>query len=64
MNTAKIKELCAQNHITVAELERNLGIGNGTIGRWENSYPRANNLKAVADYFNVSMENLMGEVTA
>lgn len=63
MNIAKIKELCAQNHTTVAELERTLSMGNGTIAKWSDSYPRADNLKAVADYFNVSMESLM-EVTA
>lgn len=32
----KILKYCEENNITVAELERKSGIGNGTIGKWNN----------------------------
>lgn len=52
----KIEELCKRKSITVGALEKQLGFGYGTIRKWENSYPNANNLKKVADYFQVSMD--------
>lgn len=35
----KIRELCAERGESLASLERKLGLGNGTIGRWENGSP-------------------------
>ena len=34
-----ISELCRKKGISIAKLERDLGIGNGTIGRWVKSAP-------------------------
>lgn len=36
----KIKDLCDKNHISIAALERNVGLGNGVIARWDESSPR------------------------
>lgn len=60
MNLYRIKELCLRNNITVAELERNIKMGNGTIGRWADSNPRVDSVKKVADYFHVPVDYLMG----
>ena len=54
-----IRELCKKNGITIAALERKLGMGNGTIASSKSNYMRSDRLKAVADYFHVSMEYLM-----
>ena len=56
-----VKKLCEESGISIFTLETQLGIGNGTIGRWKDSKPLAETLKKVADYFHVSMEDLMKE---
>ena len=57
----KVKELCEKSNITYAELERKLEIGNGTIRRWEDKNPRIDNLIAVANYFGVTVDELIRE---
>ena len=58
LTTAKIKALCKQRGITVAELERSVGLGNGTIGKWNGKSPGINQVKAVADFFNVGIDDV------
>lgn len=59
MLDAKIRSLCAKDGITLAELERKTGLGNGVIARWNSSNPRLNSLMKVADYFGVTMDELL-----
>lgn len=54
-----IRRLCAARGITFAELERETNIGNGIIARWQNSSPRVDTLKKVADYFGVTVDELL-----
>lgn len=54
-----LKELCEKNNITFAELERKTGLGNGTVRRWESMKPRVDLLKKVADYFGVTIDELL-----
>lgn len=56
-----ISELCNQRNISIAKLEREVGVGNGTIGRWEKSSPTVENLKKVADYFGVTVNDLISQ---
>lgn len=56
---AKIQDLCKAKGTSVAKLEKELGIGNGTIGRWDKSSPTVLRLKLVADYFGVSLDELL-----
>ncbi|WP_040981015.1 helix-turn-helix domain-containing protein [Oceanobacillus jeddahense] len=56
----KIKSLCKEKKITIAELERKTGISNGQIRKWDNTTPGINKLQAVADYFDVSVDYLLG----
>lgn len=56
----RINELVEKRHISIAELERETGISNGQIRRWDKSSPKAENLKKVADYFHVSTDYLLG----
>ncbi|WP_336967086.1 helix-turn-helix transcriptional regulator [Bacillus cereus] len=55
-----IKSLCAQRKIALSALERDLGFGNGTIRRWDNTSPSADKLQKVADYFHVTTDYLLG----
>lgn len=52
----KIEALCKERIISVSKLEKECGIGNGTIRGWEKSSPRLDTLKKVADYFGVNIE--------
>ena len=51
--------LCKEKGISIAKLEKEAGIGNGTIGRWEKSSPNVDNLKKVADHFGVTLDSLI-----
>lgn len=55
-----IKNLCDDRGETLASLERKLDFGNGTIRRWSNKLPSGDKLEKVADYFNVSVDYLLG----
>lgn len=56
----KIKLLCKEKKITIAELERKTGISNGQIRKWDNSTPGVDKLNMIADYFDVSTDYLLG----
>ena len=55
----KIRVLCDKRKISIAKLEKETGIGNGTISRWDISSPTTMNLKKVADYFGVVIDELI-----
>lgn len=55
-----VKSLCEKEKITIAELERKTEIGNGSIRRWNESSPNAKSLMKIADFFNVSVDYLLG----
>lgn len=56
----KIKDLANEKGVSLSELERSIGISNGSISKWEKSSPKADTLQKVADYFNVSVDYLLG----
>lgn len=56
----RIKVLCNERKITFAEVERNVGISNGQIRRWDTSSPKIDNVEKVANYFDVSTDYLLG----
>ena len=56
----KIKSLCDERKITFAELERQIGISNGQIRRWDTSSPKIETVKKIADYFGTSGDYLLG----
>ena len=55
----RVVTLCAQHSITVAELERRLGLSKTSVRKWKKSVPSADNLKKTADILGVSMEYLL-----
>lgn len=56
----RIKTLCDEKKVTFAEVERETGISNGQIRRWDSSSPKTENVEKVADYFDVSIDYLLG----
>lgn len=59
-----ISRLCRVRGINICTLEREAGIGNGVVGKWRTQSPRLDTVKKVADYFNVTVDELMQEETA
>lgn len=57
-----IQTLCRKNRISISQLERETGLGNGTVCRWRQSDPTVTRLKQVADYFGVTLESLLTSV--
>lgn len=55
----KIRKLCKQHGITLAQLEKMLGFGNGTISRWNENRPSVDKVKAVSDCLNVTVDELL-----
>lgn len=57
-----IVALCKGKGINISKLEREIGLGNGTIGRWERVSPSLENVRKVADFFGVSIDSLIAGV--
>lgn len=55
----KIKELCKEKGISITELEATLQFARGSIYKWDVNAPSIIKVKAVADYFNVSVDYLL-----
>lgn len=55
----KIKTIAKERGYTLASLERELGLGNGTIRRWDNTLPSADKLLKVAELLGVSVDYLL-----
>jgi len=56
----KIKILADAKKISIRRLEELLGYGNGTIRRWEKQTPGVDKIQRVADFFDVSVDYLLG----
>lgn len=56
-----IQRLCKEKGTSIWSLERETGIGNGVIGKWAKSSPRVDSLRKVADYFGVTIDELLKE---
>lgn len=61
MLRAKVEALCKERGITVRELERACGFREGTIWHWNKSVPLITNAQKVAQYFGVSLTELVEE---
>lgn len=59
----KIKELCKIKKISISKLEKQAGLGNGTIGKWEKFMrkPKYESLKSIAEVLDVPLSVLTGE---
>lgn len=53
-----IRKLCKDKGISVTVLEQELGFGNGSLTKTNNI--RSDRLEKVADYFNVSVDYILG----
>lgn len=60
----RIKELRLKNKLSQAELGEKLNLPKGTLSRYENEVrePKPETWQALADYFNVSIPYIKGEI--
>lgn len=56
-----VKHLCDEKGISISQLEKEAGLGNGTIGGWKTSVPRIDSVQSVAKVLKVKMEKLLKE---
>lgn len=54
-----ISLLCKEKNVSIARLEKECGLGNATIRGWKDSSPNLVNLKKVADYLKVDINQLI-----
>ena len=55
-----IKDLCRERDTSIPKIEKEIGLSNGSIYNWSRSYPSIDKVIKVADYFNVSIDILVG----
>lgn len=55
----KIEALCKEQEKTIARLEKEAGLGNGTVRNWDKTKPNLANLEAVAKVLGVRTVDLM-----
>lgn len=56
----RVKELASQRKMTIAEAEKALGMGLNSLYSWRKKKPNSASLEKAADYFNVSVDYLLG----
>ena len=57
----RVLSLCAARGVKVGTLEKQTEMSNGTISKWtDDTIPNGYTLKLIADYFDVSVDYLLG----
>ena len=55
-----IRNLCKKNNLPVSQLESELNFGAGLISRWIKSSPSIDKIVDIADYFHISLDEVIG----
>ena len=55
----KVKDLATKRGVSIQQMEQDLGFSSSYISKWRVSNPSAINLQKVANYLDVTMEELM-----
>ena len=56
-----VKRLSSEKNISVYRIERDLGLANGAISKWNRQIPNALRLQEVADYLGVTSSYILNE---
>ncbi len=57
----KIKAECMKRKISIKQLEEKTGLSNGAISKWKSVSPTVDNIKKVADYLELTVDELISE---
>lgn len=55
----RICELARNEGLSIAALEKAVGLSNGIIGKWKKQSPSCDKLKLIADYLNTTIDYLL-----
>ena len=55
----KIKALAKAKGVNIMDIEKECGIGQRSMYNWDTNVPAVDKVKAVADYFGVTIDELM-----
>lgn len=58
-----VRKRCKARGVSINSVEEAAGIGKNVIYKWQKSQPSLKNLKAVASYFDCTVDDLMREET-
>ncbi|MDT7017033.1 helix-turn-helix domain-containing protein [Latilactobacillus curvatus] len=56
---SKIKMLAKEQGVSINKMEKDLEFGSSTISKWSKSIPSVDKLKKVADYLDVTIDELL-----
>lgn len=56
----RIRQLCSEQGVSLNQMEKSLGI-RGTVARWADHAPSIDKVQLVADYFGITVSELLGE---
>lgn len=54
-----VKKMADERGVSIYRIERDTGISNGAVARWNEAVPSSANLMKVAKYFGVTVESLL-----
>lgn len=60
----KIKTLAKAQGVSINKMEKDLEFGSSTISKWSKSIPSVDKLKKVADYLDVTIDELLEDKQA
>lgn len=63
MIVGNIRKLAEKSGLSINKLETAVGLSSGTINKWDKNAPSIHKVKAVADYFGVSVDDLLRDNT-
>ncbi|MCH5271611.1 MAG: helix-turn-helix transcriptional regulator [Lachnospiraceae bacterium] len=61
---SKIKEICKEKGMSITQIEKNAGLSNGAISKWNNASPTVDNLQSVAKVLGCKVDDLLNEEVA
>lgn len=56
---SNIRKIASEKKMSLSQIEMKAGLGNGTIGKWNNSTPTVNNLMLVAKVLECTIDELI-----
>ena len=56
-----VKQLCIDHNISIAAMEREAGLTNGTVNGWKRKNPSWGSLEKIAKYFDITISKLVEE---
>ena len=60
----RVKQVCSERKVSLNTLERACGFSAGSISHWDTKVPSVDRVAKVADYFDISVDYLLGRTAS